>query len=228
MKIKSAIKLIINSKVNLLKTLYFNFHYFPFKTAIKMPVVVYRRSILIRMKGRIVLDAPATTGMVKFGAHELGTQDFKYSRTMWEVLGTVVIKGETNIGHGSKINVGNGATLSLGRNFTITGNSEIICQTGIRFGNDCLLSWDILFMDSDFHQVTDDNGMELNAPKPIQIGNHVWIGCRCTILKGVVIADNTIISANSTITRSVTEPNCAIGGHGKSVEILKKGINWNL
>lgn len=225
---KSAIKLIINPKVNFLKTLYFNFHYFPFKTAIRMPFIIYWRSILFKTKGQIVIDAPIETGMVRFGAYGLGTQDFLYSRTMWEVFGTLVIKGKTNIGRGSKISVEHGATLVLGRNFTITGNSEIICQKEITFGCDCLLSWDILIMDSDLHQITNESGEKINTPKPIAIGNHVWIGCRNTILKGVIVADNTIISANSTITRNITEPNCAIGGHGKSIEILKKGINWNM
>ena len=213
-------------KVNLWKTLYFNFHYFPFKTAIHIPVFIYRRSDLYQMGGKIVIDAPVSTGMIRFGSHGLGTQDLLYSRTMWDVSGTLVIKGDAIIGRGSKISIGKGATLTLGGHFIITGNSEIICQKGITFGERCLLSWDILIMDSDFHHVTNAEGQIINSPKPITFGNHVWIGCRNTILKGVSIADNTIISANSTITRSVTEPNCVIGGHGKSLEIIKKNVNW--
>ena len=73
MAIKSAIKLL--KKVNLWKTFYFNFHYFPFKTSIRMPIFIYWRSELYKMKGRIVIDAPVSTGMVKFGSHGLGTQD---------------------------------------------------------------------------------------------------------------------------------------------------------
>ncbi|MDY3914869.1 MAG: DapH/DapD/GlmU-related protein, partial [Phocaeicola sp.] len=107
-------------------------------------------------------------------------------------------------------------------------NSEIICQKEIIFGDHCLLSWDILMMDTDFHQILDENGQIINEPKPIVIGNHVWIGCRNTILKGVSIGDNNIISANSTITRSCKENNCVIGGHGKSLEIIKRNVNWKV
>ena len=224
MAIKSAIKLL--KKVNLWKTFYFNFHYFPFKTAIRMPIFIYWRSELYKMKGRIVIDAPVSTGMVKFGPHGLGTQDLLYSRTMWEVSGTLCIKGKASIGRGSKISVGKDAELTLGKNFMITGNSEIICQKAITFGDDCLLSWDILMMDTDFHHITNSIGETINTPKPIIVGNHVWIGCRNTILKGVKIADNNVISANSTVTKSITEVNSIIGGHGKSVDILKKDIGW--
>ena len=165
-------------KVNLWKTVYFNFHYFPLKTAIKMPVFIYWRSELYKIQGKIIIDAPVTTGMVKFGAHGLGTQDLLYSRTMWEVMGILIIKGKANIGRGSKISVGKDAVLTLGDNFTITGDSEIICQKKISFGNNCLLSWDILIMDTDFHDVTNEKGDIVNSPKPILIGDHVWIGCR--------------------------------------------------
>jgi len=83
-----------------------------------------------------------------------------------------------------------------------------------------------LILDSDFHYVINEEGQIINSPKPITIGNHVWIGCRNTILKGVSIADNNIISANSTITRNITESNCVIGGHGRNVEVIKKNVNW--
>ena len=221
---KSIIKLF--KEVNLLKTLYFNLHYFPLKTALRMPVFIYRRSELYKMKGRIVINAPVKTGMMKLGPHGLGTQDIFFERTMWEVSGTLVIKGKVSIGRGSKISVGKNATLTFGNNFTITGGSEIICHERITFGDDCLLSWDILMMDTDFHHVINEQGEKINAPKPITIGNHVWIGCRNTILKGSVIADNCIVSANSTITRQYDNTNCVICGNGKEAKIIKKGINW--
>lgn len=225
MAFQSAIKLF--KKVNLWKTIYFNFHYFPFKTAVRMPIFIYWRSELYQMNGRIQIDCPVSTGMVKFGSHGLGTQDLLYSRTMWQLAGTLVIKGKASIGRGSKISIGKDAKLTLGENFAITGNSEIICHKEITFGNDCLLSWDILMMDTDFHHVLNADGEIINAPKPIVIGNHVWIGCRNTILKGVTIGDDNVISANSTISRSFQDTRCIIGGHGKSAGVIKREIGWN-
>lgn len=222
--IKSLCKLLAN--VNLWKTLRFNLHYFDFKTALRLPILIYHRTILLKMGGKIVIDGPVKPAMVKFGAYGLGTQDKLYSRTIWEVSGTVVIKGKASFGRGSKISVGKEATLTLGEHFVITGGSEIICQKEINFGCDCLLSWDILIMDTDFHQVLNEKGETTNAPRPINIGNHVWIGCRNTILKGVTIGDNNIVSANSTIAKSIKDTDSVIGGHGKSVGVIKRGIDW--
>ena len=213
-------------EINICKSIYFNLHYFPLKTAVNLPVLVYRRTKLHRIGGEIKLNCKPAPGLVKLGPHGLGTQDKMYSRTIWECNGTLVVNGMASIGRGSKISIGEEGKLILGHDFTISGRSEIICQQEITFGDGCLLSWDILVMDNDSHHITDKDGNSLPGTRPIKIGNHVWICCRSTVLKGVTIADDTIISATSTITRSFHDTNCAIGGSGKDAKIVKSGINW--
>jgi acetyltransferase-like isoleucine patch superfamily enzyme len=39
--------------------------------------------------------------------------------------------------------------------------------------------------------------------EPIAIGRNVWIGARCTVLKGVTIGDAAVIAAGSIVTRDV-------------------------
>ena len=214
--------------VNLWKTIYFNFHYFPFGIAKKLPVYVCWRTVLYHMGGRIEINVPISRGMIRLGVHDLGIQDGFYSRTIWQSYGTLIVKGNVNIGRGSKICIGGGAKLVLGHNFRISGDTQIICEKGITFGDRCLLSWDILIMDSDLHHLHNSNDDVINAPKPIVVGNHVWIGCRSTILKGVSIADDVVISANSTVTRSVDNERCIVGGQGKNLDILKKNIMWSI
>lgn len=224
MRIKKIFSLLC--KVDWVRTLYFNMKYFPPKVAVRLPFLIYNRTDLYKMRGKIILNVPPRIGLVKIGPHGLGTQDVRYSRTMWEVSGTLVVNGKTSIGRGCRISIGNDAMLTLGDNFAITGRSSIVCQKEITFGNDCLLSWDILMMDTDFHHIMNVDGKIINQPRPIHVGNHVWIGCRNTILKGVAIADNVIVSANSTLTKNVVENNCAVGGAGKEVLVLKRGIDW--
>ena len=213
-------------RVAWIKTVYFNFHYFPFSVAIHLPVLVYRRTLLSRMDGRISINVPLKRGIFKLGALELGTQDSYYSRTIWEVSGQLVINGSVGMGRGSRISIGKNATLTLGDRFVITGNSTIICQKEISFGSDCLLSWDVLVMDTDFHHINDEQGNIINSPKAISIGNHVWIGCRTTILKGVSIGNDNVVAANSLITRDVKDHHSVVGGQGKDVVIIKRGIDW--
>jgi maltose O-acetyltransferase len=46
---------------------------------------------------------------------------------------------------------------------------------------------------------------------PVKIGNNVWIGAYSTILKGVRVGDNSVITAHSVVTRDVLE-NCVYAG----------------
>ena len=123
-----------------------------------------------------------------------------------------------------KISVKEHASLFLGNNIWVTGgNTTIICNKNIMINDDCLLSWDILLMDTDFHKILNSDNTIINKEKPIHIGKPVWIGCRTTILKGVSIANNNVIAANSTITKSISTENCIIG---RNTEMLKTGIQW--
>jgi len=217
---------ILFRRVNPWQTLRINFRYLPLKVAIRLPIMVFWRTQLLTTKGRVVIDAPIETGMVKIGPHGVGTIDRLFTRTVWDVSGTLVFRGKASIGRGTKVSVGPEGTLTLGNGFLVTGNSEIVCHKEICFGADCLLSWDVLLMDTDLHHVLDGRGTVVNPPKPIRIGNHVWIGCRNTILKGVSVADGCVLAAGSTLTRSVEEPHSVVGGHGKDVSVLKHDIVW--
>lgn len=170
-----------------------------------------------------------TPGILKIGKHNVGTVDCRYSRSILENNGTIIINGNVQIGAGSKISVMKGGVLEFGNDFSITGQSQIICGKHIKFGDRCLLSWDILVMDTDFHKITELTGNKIiNPPAPIIFGNHIWIGCRATILKGVEIADNAIIAAGATITRSITDKNAIYGGNGKDAGIIRRNVDWEL
>ncbi len=218
-------KLIFN--VNWIKSIFFNFRYLKLSQAIKLPILIFNNTLLYKVKGKIIINAPIETGLVKIGPHNVGTKDVKSARTIWECYGNLVINGKTTIGSGSSISIGKNATLTFGKDFSITGNSSIICQKEITFGDNCLLSWDIQILDSDFHKIYNTEGKHINKPKPIVIGNKCWIGARCTILKGVNINDNTIIAANSTITKSFEEKNIIIGNNNDT-RIIKKRIRWEI
>ena len=214
------------TEVSLWRTFYFNLHYFPVSTAMRLPVFIFRHFHFHKMKGRIIIDAPVSTGMMKFGAQHIGIKDKTYPKSVWEVSGDLVLKGRANIAHSSKICIEKNAKLTLGDGLLLSENVEIICKKEISFGRGCMVSWDTLFMDSDLHDIMDADGKVINPPQTITIGNHVWIGCRNTILKGVTIGDNNIIAANSLVTRSVLDTSCIVGGHGKSLEVLKRNVDW--
>lgn len=208
------------------KTLYFNFKSFKFYIACKVPVFVNRKVVLKNIKGTIYLPQNIYAGIIKVGYGDVGIFDKQRSRTIWEVPGAIHFKGKADIGHGSKICVGKSGVLMLGKNFSITAESSIVCFHKISFGNACLLSWDVLMMDTDFHKVYSEQDILLNPDEEINIGNHVWIGAKCTVLKGSEIADNCMIAANSLITGKLTQPQCIYGG--QPAKILKENVKWEV
>lgn len=211
-------------KVNLLKTLYFNFKYLPKSQSIKLPIFIYYNTSFYKLNGTIILESKnIQMGMIKIGAHNAGTIDVKFERTILELSGKLLFNGKCNIGKGSRISIGNNGILCMGNNTSITGNTSIICKKKISIGNNCIISWDNLIMDTDFHKIYDNNNNLLNDDKPIYIGNNVWIGCRCTILKNAYIGNNNIVSANSKVTKKILNENCIIANFN---EIVKTDIHW--
>ena len=204
------------------KTLRFNLHYFPFATAIKMPVIVSHRTFLREMHGKVNLPENIETAMVKIGFGDVGHYDRKRSRTIWQVSGEVNFAGKASIGHGSKISVR--GKLNLGSKFNITAESTIVCAKEITFGNDCLVSWDVLVMDTDEHPIYNKEHERINPDKPITVGNHVWIGCKCVLLKGAEIPNDTVLAAGTQLRSSFAGENQIVGGNPPA--ILKRDVTW--
>ncbi len=208
-------------------TLRFNLRYFPLAVAIRLPVLVSHRVWLMQMRGTVKITAPTLRpGMIKIGFGEVGVFDLQRSRGVWQVgpTGSVLFRGRANIGHGAKISV-NGS-LIIGEDFQITAESQIACKKRIIFGRDTLISWDCLFIDSDFHTIIDDEtGMIINENRDIVIGDHVWFGSRCTVLKGTrLLGEYLVIAANTTLFGTFNGSHELIGGNPPKT--LRTGISW--
>ena len=204
------------------KTLRFNFHYFPFVTALKLPVVVSHRTYLRELHGKVELPEKVEPAMVKIGFGDVGHYDRKRSRGIWQVSGTVSFGGKASIGHGSKLSVR--GDLKLGAGFNMTAESTIVCAKEITFGDDCLLSWDVLVMDTDEHPLYNKDNERINPDKPIVVGNHVWIGCKCILLKGAEVPNDTVLAAGTLLKSAFAGENQVIGGNPPS--ILKREVHW--
>lgn len=95
----------------------------------------------------------------------------------------------------------------------------------IEIGEDCMFSADIVIMNTDVHRIYDvDTGLKTNQGKEISIGNHVWLGIRTTVLKGVSIGDNSIVAAGSIVTKDVKANTIVSGNPAKQI---KENKNWS-
>ncbi len=147
--------------------------------------------------------------------------DTKYTRTLWENTGHIEFGGNVHFGPGTRI-ICNGH-LKFNGDAMIIGNSTVICNNEISIGDDFDMSWDCLIMDTDFHTIINSQtGQRLNTDGSIMVGNHVWIGCRSTVLKNTTIPSNCVIASNSLISKHLLDENTLYTTN----RIIRKGIDW--
>jgi acetyltransferase-like isoleucine patch superfamily enzyme len=113
--------------------------------------------------------------------------------------GGEIIVENTSFFPGVRLEVWQGGKLFIGGGTYLNRNTEVIAQQEVRIGRHCMIAWDVVIMD------TDEHGIDGAPPvaQPVSIGNHVWIGCRALILKGVHIGDYAVIGAGAIVTRDV-------------------------
>lgn len=206
------------------KTIYFNFKYFKFKDAIQFPVILSRNVILKRLEGCVEFNCPVKYNLVKIGFESIGIFDVKCSKSILEIKGNIIFNGKARIGQGCKISVAKNGKLIFGDQFMITAETAIVCNNNIVFGKNCLLSWDILIMDSDHHTIKNEEGEIINHSKPIIIKDKVWIGCRTLILKGTQIPYGSVIGANSVVSNFLKEEKAIYAGI--PAKWVKGNITW--
>jgi acetyltransferase-like isoleucine patch superfamily enzyme len=188
-----------------------------------MPIIISHRVCLKEVKGKINIINNMRFGMIHIGFGDIGIFDRKKSRTIWQLSGVVNFAGKANIGHGSKISVS--GELTIGNDCSIVAETSIICRNKVNIGNNTLISWDNLIMDSDQHVIISLENYIVNYDKEVNVGNNVWIGCRCTILKGSVIPNNSVVATNSLVNAIFNREHIIIGGN--PANILKENITWH-
>ncbi len=106
------------------------------------------------------------------------------------------------------------------------GKAHLACIEGckISIGNDCMFADDITIRTGDSHSIVDTNNQRINPSKDVTIGNHVWLGNKVIITKGVQILDNCIVGTGSVVTKSFDKSGIIIGGN--PAKLIKENINW--
>ena len=102
----------------------------------------------------------------------------------------------------------------------INENVQITCGDRIEIGDGCFIGKDVIIRSYDAHEILKE-GYQVSAP--IKIGNHVWIGQRAMILKGVNIGDGSVVAAGSVVTKDVPA-NCVVAG--VPAKVIDRDIEW--
>lgn len=146
------------------------------------------------------------------------------------------IRGKNGIDFGQRLTTGygcrlesfsenGGKSLFFGDDVQINDYVHINALRNVRIGNNVLIASKVFITDLAHGSY---NGDENDSPpdsvakerllsaKPVCIENNVWIGELCSILPGVTIGKNSIIGANSVVTKSIPA-NCIAAGNPAKV-----------
>lgn len=132
----------------------------------------------------------------------------------------LVSSGNFDVYSGASIYVNEKAELCLGRDGYMNNNCRINAFQRVEIGDRVIMGEECYIRDSDDHAFKD-------STKPvaadIHIGNHVWMGARVTVLKGVTIGDGSVVAAGSVVCRDIP-PHCLAAG--TPARVIKTNIEW--
>ena len=220
MKIRTVISII----QNLPKTIYFNFHYLPFKQAMKLPIIFMSGIRLDEIKGSVEFSCLPKTGMVRIGSGHNSLYLQKNYQCVWANYGGKVIFGEkVYLSKGVAIEVGQHGNLIFGDNVIFGVLSRIACYKEVQIGQNSRFSWEIIVTDTDFHHtINATTGDKSVMCKTVRIGKNNWIGIRSFIMKGTQTPDYCTVSGYSVLNKKYDLPNYSIIG-GIPAKLLKEG-----
>jgi acetyltransferase-like isoleucine patch superfamily enzyme len=137
---------------------------------------------------------------------------------------------------GTMFDVGPRGRVSLG-DYTLVHGARIICDSEVEVGDYCLISWNVVFMDT-YRVPLDPSARRLalervprgtprlldaDAPsRPISVGDNVWVGFDSCVLPGVSIGDGAVVGARSVVTRDVDAYTLVAGNPARVVRRLNR------
>jgi acetyltransferase-like isoleucine patch superfamily enzyme len=147
------------------------------------------------------------------------------------------------IGDPRRVTIGGGSSLHGGVTFwthdygpghgEITLGRRVTCLSGVTFNSYARIEVgdDTAFGDGCYVQ-DNDHGTEPGTPvmrqpshgSPVAIGQDVWFGARCIVLKGVRIGDHTVVGAGSVVVKSLPADSVAVGVPCRVVKARGAGL----
>lgn len=112
-----------------------------------------------------------------------------------------------------------GKNIHIGERVFINSGCRMQDQAGIYIGDDCLIGHNAVFATLN-HDINPEHRGDLH-PKPIHLGNKVWLGANVTILQGVTIGDGAIVAAGAVVTKDVPENTVVAGIPAKVIKKIE-------
>ena len=148
----------------------------------------------IKILGKLPHFKIPKNGKIFFGNQVVLNSDFKNTNTA--------------LTYRCKFVTGYDGVIKIGKHTMLNGVCVVSYQK-VEIGDECQIASSTIISDTDFHPVDpilrskqvkgESFPFSSVGKKEIKIGNNVWIGWNCTILKGVEIGDHSIVAAGSVV-----------------------------
>ena len=180
------------SRVNWLKTIYFNLRLLPLRQAINLPIYIYNQTELRDLSGKVELIGPISRGMIHIGRYMYRS----FGKTRIYNRGIIKLGTGVLISRGTEIAVFGEGYLEINPYVLIGENSSIYVYNKVVLGEHSYLAYHTQLFDTDFHYTINTKTGEIrNRTSSIIIGRYNWIGNTTTIKKGTITPDKTIVAA---------------------------------
>ena len=118
-----------------------------------------------------------------------------------------------------RIDVFQNGLLEIGEGVEINDGCHIACAGLMKIADGTLIASRVFITD---HDHSSENFEDL-VVEPVCIGKHCWIGENVSILKGITLGDNSVVGANSVVTKSFPPNSILVGCPAVELPIKKSG-----
>ncbi len=190
--------------INPFLTLYANLRLLPFRQALRLPVYIYGFPRLMDLSGRICLECPVRSGLMRINVIDF-TPAQRGSSAEIAIRGTVCLGGHALVRSNTKIYVDRGAVLSIGHNLRMGAGVIINCLNNIVIGEGVRIGHRSQLLDSNMHFMLDVRRRRV-APlrKRIVIGGHSWLTNTVTVDGGTVLPSRSVVASGTVLNKDVT------------------------
>ena len=115
-----------------------------------------------------------------------------------------------------------GYNIFLGEDFFMNFDCVFLDAAPIRIGAHCMIGPKTCIYAIGHSLDAESRREKVGIPKPVTIGDNVWIGGGVTILPGVTIGNNTVIAAASVVTKSFPDHVVIAGNPARIIKRIEE------
>jgi maltose O-acetyltransferase len=134
----------------------------------------------------------------------------------WMAIGRGTVLRSVNVP--VELATGPRGRLTIGRDVSINYGVSIGCLGQVDIGDRCRLGPYVMLVDSDFHDLY--NRDVRPAPRPVRLGEDVWVGAKACILPGVTIGRGAVVGTAAVVLRDVAPFTVVAGVPARVIRVL--------